>query len=247
MNSIKTFLDEYNNMILKYNDDNILTSNIIFNDLGKDFYSPNIYDKLKKQYPTVKKFLIDNYNIIYVDKKQYVVKKNNVCKLCKNDFSSNVIAMNDDCDNIDDNTDIYIHKSCYNRKKDLEKKEKYKHLLLNNNICRLCNLECKHNNAVMIENNFFHDYCCKEQLFNTIKNELCINCSLPIVETKNPRKVIYCIETKTNITSHLLCAKNNLLSRYKKIEMRLDFNKCCVCGYLIVDNEVMHEKCQDNI
>lgn len=195
----------------------------------------NLYDKVGEMFPTIDRYILDNYYKVYNDDCQIIVSKNTTCHLCTKTFEMCRIGTTVEGE--------LIHKRCCKRDNKNNVKFEFEKMFSENNKCKICS-DMIVTIPVMHEDNFYHKQCCVNMTIDHYKNLKCFLCDKPIERYKN--LIEFC--SKDNLHVHTSCAKASDRSiKYKKTKVHLSLNRCCVCGFYTSDSKQMHTICQNKL
>lgn len=227
------FIKSYNDFMRNNGNQELIYN---FNDIEKNLFKSyndtiNIYDKVSKLYPSIKKYIMDNYFKIYLDGNQELLLKNQTCNICEENFN-HISAVKMDENNI-------VHSCCYNNKI-----TKLKALKINNKFdktdkCLLCKNKFSNNKNIMYrENTFYHKECYTNTIKNAIKDKKCSVCNELLYDLNS--ELIYCYETKNkDDLFHSKCATKKHIQK----SIQTKFNKCSVCNFYVEGKEYIHDEC----
>ena len=127
MDDFTAILANYNSEMRSNNDaEYIYSENEILKKIGK---KSNMYDKIREEFPTIRKFLMVNYYCVYFDGVQKMIPKNTLCNICNKDFCFN--------SSITYNNRNIIHSRCQTILDNNKKREKMLKMFNDNNLCKI--------------------------------------------------------------------------------------------------------------
>lgn len=226
------FLGKYNEyMKNSYNENTEITKEEIMERINEKYYNRvNMYDKICVQFPTIERFLVEFYCKVYIEGKQIVLLKTDLCNKCGRNYGHDSAATFE-------NNEI-IHKSCEENIVNSDVP-----VMRPGTLCKLCGLECK-GKIILEDNDYFHFNCCVEAVKNNIVNWQCKLCEEQLFPNLNKHRMDYCVNKKDKSHAHVKCAKADKDNKYTKTYAHTSFNKCGICGYYIMDNKYIHNKCK---
>lgn len=228
--AVTLFISEYNKYA-RLNKIKVITSHELLESI-KSYDVPNVIDKIEILYPTAKKYIIDNKYKIYCNGKQYIIDKDNVCHICNNNFCySNAVAQQGL---------TFVHNNCQqNRHRELIKKSMIL-VLLDNNLCRLCEKKCdEKEHVIMSKGNFCHKSCYLERIKNLYVDYTCFVCNKLLY--KYGSVISYCVKDDKNV--HPSCMPKGVKCKKVRIDMRI--SRCGLCQFYVNDKKCMHDVCEN--
>ena len=220
------FLEKYN----EYMNYEITKEEIMTKVNENNYNRVNMYDKIGKQFPEIERFLVEFYCKVYIEGKQIVLLKTDTCGKCGRNYGHNSAATFE-------NNEI-IHKTC-------EEKTTFKDAptMLFGTKCTFCDQECD-GKIVLESNNYYHYNCCVQLIKDNVKDWQCTICNEILFPNLRKHRLDYCFNKETKEKVHEKCAKKDKDNKYTKTYAHTSFNKCGICGYYIMDNIHIHNKCK---
>jgi hypothetical protein len=229
------FVTSYNNYMRSLDaNEYVYTINDLQCELDKCSNEKNIYSKIIKCFPTIEKFLLDNYYKIYIDGCQKVIEKNKTCNVCNNTFSQITAAKKDD-------EGCLIHTICDIKRRNKIKCDNVNALFHEKNMCFICNNDFESKlNIIFTNDKFCHKLCYTNKIKDRVKNNNCSICDRLLYTNLNVDELTFCYERKKpDVHFHSKCMDK----KHVQASIRLTFNKCGACRFLIEEKLYIHDFC----
>jgi len=194
----------------------------------------NMYDKVAKYFPTIQKFMLDNYHKVYIDSRQKLVLRTKTCHVCNNNFGQ-VCAVK-----LDEDREM-IHATCDKKRKNEMKCRKVNEMFNDFGSCFICSEEFTDNkNVLFTDKKFCHISCYVNKVKDRVKDNKCSICDSTLFTDLNKTELVFCYERKQpNLHFHSSCARG----KHIQTSIRLSFNKCGTCRFYIEEKKYIHDFC----